>query len=534
MLTDGDPTYYGTGPSGPGNRTRFAEVENGIFSANALKLKATTIIAVGIGLIERRLGSIGNLRAITGPAAGSDYFVTSIDRLDSLLKRLALSNCAGISIEKSAAPDSYDHAGQEIHYTYTVTNTGEVFTLHDVTVSDDRIRLPVHCAATTLAPGEHTTCTATYTITQEDVDAGHVANVAVATGTTPNGDVVPSKPAGKTVHARRHPAISIVKTASVDSFAAAGLEITYYYRVTNTGNVTLVATEHDSRDLEVICPRRALLPGQSMTCRSYYVTTEADADAGHIDNIGYVTGVTTYGTEVHASDPLDIPQEHRPEISIVKTASVDSFAAAGTPVTYYYLVANNGNVALHQVSVTDSQGLAVGCPDATLAINEEMTCTARYVTTQADVDLGTIGDTGTVTGTDPDGTRVTDDGTLTIAAVHAPEISIVKTASAAGFTAAGQPVTYYYLVTNNGNVTLHQVTVTDSRGLALSCPHASLAVGQATTCTARYVTTQADVSAGSILNAGTVTGRTPAGTRVLAEASAFLPFTGTPYVPVTG
>ena len=54
MLTDGDPTYYGTGPSGPGNRTRFAEVENGIFSANALKLKATRILGVGVGVLERR------------------------------------------------------------------------------------------------------------------------------------------------------------------------------------------------------------------------------------------------------------------------------------------------------------------------------------------------------------------------------------------------------------------------------------------------------------------------------------------------
>jgi hypothetical protein len=57
VLTDGDPTYFGTGPSGPGSNTRFAEIENGIFSANALKVKSTRVIAVGIGTFMRALGS---------------------------------------------------------------------------------------------------------------------------------------------------------------------------------------------------------------------------------------------------------------------------------------------------------------------------------------------------------------------------------------------------------------------------------------------------------------------------------------------
>ena len=89
-------------------------------------------------------------------------------------------------------------------------------------------------------------------------------------------------------------------------------------------------------------------------------------------------------------------------------------------------------------------------------------------------------------------------------------------------------------MTNNGNVTLHGVTVTDSRGLTLSCPHTTLTVGQAMTCTASYVTTLEDVVAGGIPNTGTVTGKTPAGTEVMDAAPAFLPFTGSPFVPVTG
>ena len=40
VITDGNPTFYGN-QEGPGNYTRFREVENGIFSANAVKAEAT-------------------------------------------------------------------------------------------------------------------------------------------------------------------------------------------------------------------------------------------------------------------------------------------------------------------------------------------------------------------------------------------------------------------------------------------------------------------------------------------------------------
>ena len=51
IITDGDPTYYGPSGSlgGRGNLTRFAETENGIFSANALKNEGASVLSVGIG-----------------------------------------------------------------------------------------------------------------------------------------------------------------------------------------------------------------------------------------------------------------------------------------------------------------------------------------------------------------------------------------------------------------------------------------------------------------------------------------------------
>jgi uncharacterized repeat protein (TIGR01451 family) len=533
VLTDGDPTYFGTGPTGSGSNTRFAEIENGIFAANALKLKGTRVIVIGIGSFTRALGSVNNLKAISGPNLNSDFFLTSFGDLGSVLQDLALHNCAGITIKKTAAPATYDHVGQRIRYTYTVTNTGSFFTLHNVTVTDDHISAPIRCLLTTLAPGESTTCTAVYTITQADLDAGHVTNTAAATGLTPNDDAVPSGPDVATVDAVERPAISIVKTASVHSFGEAGLLITYFFRVTNTGNVTLTPSVTDSTGAGVICPQLELAPGTSMTCRSFHVTTAADVAAGHADDTGFATGRAPDGDAVRAKDPLDIPEVHGPAIGIIKIPGVFSFAAAGMPVTYFYLVTNSGDVTLDPVTVTDSRGLPVSCPRISLAPGELMTCTARYVTTQADVGRSSIANTGTATGTAPDGAEVTDHSSVDIPAAPAPALSIVKTASPVTFSAAGQLITYSYLVTNNGTVSLHGVTVTDSRGLALSCPSTSLAAGQAMTCTARYRTTQADVSAGPIVNIAAVQGTTPSGD-VLGDGSVAFVFPAVFFFPVTG
>ena len=50
IITDGNPTAYGIPATTQTNgRTRFREVENGIFSANGLKAKGTRIVAFGVG-----------------------------------------------------------------------------------------------------------------------------------------------------------------------------------------------------------------------------------------------------------------------------------------------------------------------------------------------------------------------------------------------------------------------------------------------------------------------------------------------------
>src|SRR5699024_6903174 len=95
MVTDGLPTYYGPNASGLGNDTRFIEVEQAIYSANALKEQDTRVLAVGVG--DGISGSPANLAAVSGPSGYSagqsaneaDYFQASWSALEPLLSEIA-------------------------------------------------------------------------------------------------------------------------------------------------------------------------------------------------------------------------------------------------------------------------------------------------------------------------------------------------------------------------------------------------------------------------------------------------------------
>ena len=64
-------------------------------------------------------------------------------------------------------------------YTYVVTNIGNVTLTDPVSVDDDLAT--VICPPALLAPGGSLSCTASYTVTQADVDGGAVINTATAT-----------------------------------------------------------------------------------------------------------------------------------------------------------------------------------------------------------------------------------------------------------------------------------------------------------------------------------------------------------------
>ncbi len=68
-----------------------------------------------------------------------------------------------------------------------------------------------------------------------------------------------------------------------------------------------------------------------------------------------------------------------------------------------------------------------------------------------------------------------------------------------GLLDAGETIGYHYTVLNLGTLALSGLSVTDIAG-AVTCPQATLAVGQSMTCQRQYVITAAQAAAGEVLN----------------------------------
>jgi YVTN family beta-propeller protein len=85
-----------------------------------------------------------------------------------------------LTIQKSASPTNYSKIGQNITYTYNVTNIGNLNLTGNITVTDNRTGT-FNITSSGLNVGKNVTHKSSYTITQADLDAGSVTNLANAT-----------------------------------------------------------------------------------------------------------------------------------------------------------------------------------------------------------------------------------------------------------------------------------------------------------------------------------------------------------------
>lgn len=454
-------------------------------------------------------------------------------------------------------------AGDTIQYTFRVTNNGNV-PVADLVIDDGLLggldpAITVNCEETTLAPGESTDCAASavYVITEADEAAGSVDNTATAQGTDPDGDPVESNPDETTTEViAPRPALSIEKTAGTPAdlnnsgITDAGDTIQYTFVVTNSGNVTIHdAAVNDPLIGSVTCTSTTLLAGAFTECVAdeLYVVTEDDEAAGSVDNSATATGIDPDDAQVNSeedstSTPVTVPA---PGLAIEKTAEApvdvnnSGITDAGDTIRYTFTVTNTGNVPVRDVGVNDPLvgnvtctvithtfaggevgPLAVGDP-ITLGVGETAECVADalYVVTEANEIAGSVDNTATSTGTDPDGGTVTSvpDSTTTEVTLPNPSLLIEKTAGAptdvnnSGITDAGDTIQYTFRVTNDGNVPVGSIAVVDPLVGSVLCGVTALAPTAFTDCAAEavYTITAADETANVVANTARATGTDP-------------------------
>ena len=86
-----------------------------------------------------------------------------------------------------------------------------------------------------------------------------------------------------------------------------------------------------------------------MSCSASYTLTQADVNAGQIDNTGVVTGTDPGSNPVTDNDPLSEPVAQNPALTLTKTGTLNdddgtSGVSAGDTISYSFQIENTGNV----------------------------------------------------------------------------------------------------------------------------------------------------------------------------------------------
>ncbi|WP_048649547.1 DUF7507 domain-containing protein, partial [Nitratireductor soli] len=344
--------------------------------------------------------------------------------------------------------------GEQLTYTITLTNTGSTdatgygvtdhldpHTTHQSssmggshsggspggTVNWSGLTVPAQVGAT---PGS-LVLTTIVTVVDPLPPGAKISNGAYETGTTPPDCSANPLPASCAVMPAAA-SMSLEKTATLDdangnTFADVGEAVNYTFTVTNTGGSDLTGVTIDDPKVSVSGGPVTLAVGavDSTSFTAAYILTQADLDAGRVENQAKVTGTAANGAMVsdlsddpndatnadtegdgEPDDPTVILLPANAAISVEKVgvlvdANGNSLPDAGETVNYIFSVTNTGNVTLSSITLTDPDAAVSGGPIASLQSGQtdSTTFSASHILTQQDIDAGTFVNQATVSGT---------------------------------------------------------------------------------------------------------------------------------------
>ena len=442
-------------------------------------------------------------------------------------------------------------AGDVINYQINVTNDGNI-DLTNVTVTDPLINLtePAESLADDgiLEVGENWTYNGNYTVTQDNINNNGEGDGFINNTAAVGCDQLDPQNDSAEVSIEQNPSYAIDKTvADVDekgpggNVTTAGDIITYQVSVTNDGNIDLINVSVSDSLISLTEPSESLTNdgvlevGENWTYIGNYTVTQADLN-NNGGGDGFVNNTATIDCDQlePKSASAEAPIEWNPAYTINKTVAdiagkgpEGNVTKAGDIISYYVNVTNDGNIDLTNVSVTDSLISLIGPVESLnangiLEVGEYWTYTGNYTVTQVDLNSngggeGFINNTATV---DCDQLDKENDS-VEVPVEQNPAYTIGKTVvdvsgngALANVTQAGDLISYQVNVTNDGNIDLTNVGITDPL-INLTEPTESLIaddileVGETWAYTGTYNVTQTDLNSngggdGFINNTATV------------------------------
>lgn len=370
----------------------------------------------------------------------------------------------------TASPTSVTALGTQITYTYTVTNR-KGSSVNNVKITDSRGANGYACVTGLTAAGQAGStgsCTRTYSgYTQADMDSGSIVNTGSASAT----GGVSSNVATATVTVTQLKTLTLTKTANLTEAYVLGTSITYTYKLTNSGNVTLSAPYKvtDDRIPNIDCTNATgtMAPLTSKTCvLKTYQVTQADIDAGSIVN--HATASAMFGTlEVKGTGSWTVKTFAGARLGLKKSADPAYFTSTGQLINYKFTLVNTGGVDLAgPYSVTDSKmaSASITCPPSTtpIPIGGSIDCTASYIVSSSDNLIGSITNTASATAVGNSGTVTSPSVSLTVNKFQCTTSRLTHSDP----TPLPSGADLLWTVTNNTGLAIHISSITVSWGAA--------------------------------------------------------------------
>ena len=290
-----------------------------------------------------------------------------------------------------------------------------------------------------------------------------------------------------------------IKLSNVGNVALTGVTVTD--PLLQGPNATLSGPSGDSNANAV------LDVGEVWTYSGTYTVQQSDIDNfgqgdGSIDNTATADTAQTTAQSASASVLVEL----HPSIALVKAAvghftdlnengmvdpgetkffddaNFNGRVDAGETIDYDFTVMNDGNVTIQNINVSDLVGgVAVSGGPITLGPgqSDSSTFNGTYTVTQADIDAGFFDNTARATGTFTEGNDIELIHDEHVLLPQDSRLTIVKggvweDGNGDSFADPGELVHYTFAVTNDGNVTLSNLEVSDTLFIApFSGPPAS-------------------------------------------------------------
>jgi hypothetical protein len=264
---------------------------------------------------------------ITSTANATAYHGADVITSPQATVKVATYNGPRLTLEIASTPGSFPSAGTALSITFTLRNTGNTVLSAPYSVSGNAFLGTITCSGlpATLALGDETTCTASYTTTSADRDAGKV--VVNATGTAQDGG-------------------SPLNSDSVTHEIPSSFECWVYHRVGGVPDPSV--SVHGT-------PRRQI----SMTVYSDALTTDtitiANVELINWDQASnYISSITFGGSTVWTGNSGAVDP-----FSTAVTLGTRTLSSGASKVLTFFANANLAATPIPQIKVTFAEP---GCP----------------------------------------------------------------------------------------------------------------------------------------------------------------------------